>query len=146
VTPGFVHPVPPDQVEPVTHGGEARALRETVQRAADRSLNVRGDGDVLNPSATGAHEMVMMLRQTFIQLETREVVIRDDPADDSCLLEHRQVPIRGALWHRPLPEEEIADRHRPSRHHQRIHQRAPIRRVPLTDAMEPLLHGRMKLA
>jgi len=102
-----------DEVEAVVFGPEADVARGFVDRDRDGAFDGRGRGEIVDPPAVRAHEMVVMTGEVLRELVPREVGVGHDPVYDPRLFEHDEVPVGGALRETGLRVEDLGDRERP---------------------------------
>lgn len=75
------------------------------------TLDPCGEGHILEASARGAQQVVVVLRELLGQLVARDVVGRGEPVHRSALLEDREVAVERALGLFSTGVDELGDRH-----------------------------------
>jgi hypothetical protein len=121
----------------MAHRRKPRPCGDRIQGLFHASLEPRRNTHILHRTAAGTDEVMVMLRQVLRQLEVGEVLSRDHTTDDVRALQHRQVPVDGALRETALGAQDVGDRDRLVRPPQDLHQRPTVPRVPLRVALQP---------
>ena len=89
------------------HGTRCRGRRGAG--LLDHLLHLRRDGEVLDPAARGADEVVVVAHEVLGQLVAPALVAGDDAVGDADLLEHDEVAVDRALGQRRPAGEQLGD-------------------------------------
>ena len=121
---------------------ERNPVPDTALASADSRLcsSCRRHGEVVDPAALGADEVVVVADEILGQLEAGVLARRDDPVHHAHLLEHVEVAVGRALAQPGRRVDQLGDRDRPGRGHERLDQPPPAARVALVDEPEPVRH------
>ena len=93
-------------------GAEAGGAGDRGRGRGDRALEPGRRGDVLDPPARRADEVVVVAGEVLGELPARELVGADDAVHDAGLLEHDEVAVHRALREVGPLVEDLGDRER----------------------------------
>jgi len=123
-----------DQLEPVLHAGEPGTLRDPVERAVKRRLEVGRHLHVAHRAAVRTHQMVVVADQILRELVAPVLLIGGHPPHDARLFERREVAVGRALLHIARRLEDLRDRPWARGVGEQPHEVAALPGVALADA------------
>ena len=119
---------------------KARSARNIASYLIDALFKLWRNLDVVDRSAARTHQVVVMISEILCQFIMNELARRNDPVDDSCLLQYREIPICRADSERRIGQSDVRNRERTPRIGQDHKQRLTISRQTLTDLIQALHH------
>jgi len=112
-------------------GAETHAAPDLVDHALHGPLEAGGRGDVVDPAARRADQVMVMFGEVFGELVARELVVGDDAMHDPRLFEHHEIAVHRALLEPGAMFEDLRDRERARRAGQHVDQGHAVGREPL---------------